>query len=987
MDDVDKTMISAGHVITVEELAGKLAADPDGWVLFLGRCISAGRAKDYRKILSDLARQVLCEAAPDAPMAKEIRQAVQDRRPERLAGALFGSTWDGASFLDEDRKRDIRLRGAYAESLCSKNEIDVHKANVDLHLQEIVGKFNGTILTTCQDDTVEAFWEYEHSLPADTIVYTPQRIADSNEWSRWLRATQEDAAYLRSQNGAQEDAAILVKLFGTRDEPAKMLLSKQDMEDVYPPKATREKDHCAEEGSSNTISFLEKVFDQKNILFVGVDFEDEWLLKAAEGILELLEKKPSAGVERYAISSQGVEAKRYHIQALDGVREADRSILKKLSEHMQDGQMDPMDSHEERIVEAAPLQSQEEILRLFWLFYNRHPQKPFLKEDRPGVQSSTYDLYAAEYAVLKRDVFGFQDDSMDTQGWDRKNVRQLAIAANNFSDFYDLRDAMYLMKTAEGEPHGTTIQNLLASRLSKKSLLLYKILQRYESGFPIGFLQLLPKERYSLKAWRRAGIQLVNSGVYIQRHGKQRLYERLRYADCVMRTAGRNAFQDRICREIDDIPYQSIYGYLYPFHKVEIERSQEIGDQEIEAHFTTMLRTLYDILQNKSEEYQQIHSLLQTELPSIVSMMRILPDEKLDWKPGLLYHLLKESRMSVSGEDALVYCDSLEQGCKGLGSPDGEGPRWRLFGEELMLYQSKALIRSQSSKEEGQQAAVRECERVENTILDAESARTLWEGEIPGQIFEHRVYAYFLRSMIYGRMSTIREIWRCQEKRAECAEQASYLEKMKDSLDSAERLIKERERVMGEKYGRLWGGLARLRGEYYFKMSQYYGEGRRYAGKDRWDVEEGCYQSSEEAYASALRYYDHNPDRYSIQRADILRNMADMYCQWARSVTEVSAEGRSTGKKREELLEQCYEDLIDAYVIYRRHFDIHGVADVLQSMGQVEGHNIAKDKAKEDGQRRRSRLCYYKASMDMYRHLGDEWSVYVVSNFLRYPDS
>ena len=39
--------------------------------------------------------------------------------------------------------------------------------------------------------------------------------------------------------------------------------------------------------------------------------------------------------------------------------------------------------------------------------------------------------------------------------------------------------------------------------------------------------------------------------------------------------------------------------------------------------------------------------------------------------------------------------------------------------------------------------------------------------------------------------------------------------------------------------------------------------------------------------------------------------------------------------KRYELTKKCYENLVNAYILYRSHFDIHGVADVLQSMGQV----------------------------------------------------
>ena len=189
MNNMDKTELNTEYALTLEGLANRLASTPDRWVLFLGNGVSAGNAEDLRKVFSELARLV-CEAASAAlesqktfqpvqkirQAAQKIRKAVQKNDFAELSDALFGDVWDDASFLDEDRERNIKLRNAYAKKLLSKDEIDVYNANKNLPLQKLIGMFQGIILTTCQDDTVEAFWEYENSLPADPIVYTPQLI-------------------------------------------------------------------------------------------------------------------------------------------------------------------------------------------------------------------------------------------------------------------------------------------------------------------------------------------------------------------------------------------------------------------------------------------------------------------------------------------------------------------------------------------------------------------------------------------------------------------------------------------------------------------------------------------------------------------------------------------------------------------------------------------------------------------------------------------
>lgn len=1006
MNSIDKTELNTEYALTLEELAGKLTSDSDEWILFWGSGASAGSDEDYRKVFSDLAGQV-CEAASAVPAtekisqtAQKIRQAIQKNDFAELSDALFGDTWDGASFLDVERERNIKLRNAYAKQLLSRDEIDVYKANENLLLQELIRMFRGVILTTCQDDTVEAFWEYENSLPADPIVYTPQLIEDSNDWSRWLRATAQEAAYLKSQSEPTEDDTVLIKLFGSRDKPSRMLLSKRDMEEFYPSEAKQTVDNHTDSNNTNTICFLKKIFRSRNILFVGVDLENDWLLNAAEGILALLKEEPQAGVERYALLSKGLDVEGYHTQTINNVQEVSGAALKKIFAKMQSPHKASMGNKAAENSETAPLQSQKEILGLFWLFYNRRPQRLFLPEEKHDNPDSIYNIYTMEYDVLKRDIFGFEDSGAVSKEWNLKNIRQLAIAANNFSDFYDLRDAIELARTDEREPYETTIQSLLSSRLSKKGLFLYYTLQRYESGFPIGFLQLLPTEEYGLKSWRRAGIQLANSGIYVQRHGKQKLYERLSYADCVMRSAGRSLFQSRIRNEIDNISCQSMHSYFYPFYKVEIKNSEEIESEKIDDHFTKMLCTLYDILRDKGEEYQQIHALLQTELPAIVKMMCGLTDKDLKWKPGLLYYLLRESQVSVEETKLIGFCDSLQKECEKLERSNSEEPRWRLFSERLMLHQAKALIMIQSF--EKQKEAADECEIVEQAICEEQEKQELWKGEAPRRIFEHRIHACFLRSAIFGRMSTIQEIERCKSNAPECREQKSLLDKMENSLNYAEKLIKEREHILGEQYKGLRSELARLMGEYYFKMSQYHAENRRFKKMDEWSKEVGCYEQSEKAYTDALDYYNRSLVRHWVQRADIMRNIGDMYCQWARSVSETLSESQAVNEDCDqsendfyELTKKCYKNLINAYILYRSHSDLHGIADVLQSMGQAESYNKFKgndviaigqaedcNKSKANKQRCRTHLCYYKASADLYRHLGDVWSGRVASSFL-----
>ena len=117
-------------------------------------------------------------------------------------------------------------------------------------------------------------------------------------------------------------------------------------------------------------------------------------------------------------------------------------------------------------------------------------------------------------------------------------------------------------------------------------------------------------------------------------------------------------------------------------------------------------------------------------------------------------------------------------------------------------------------------------------------------------------------------------------------------------------------------------------------------------------------------YKKALEYYKKYPYQYLIQRADVMRNIADLYCQRGKSEEDINSK----------MGEQCYSYLAEAYELYRSNADLHGIADVLQSMGNAEDFSKMNKNS-------RSSLSFYKVAEDIYISLGDLWSSVVVSKF------
>ncbi|HBA69255.1 MAG TPA: hypothetical protein DCZ40_07855, partial [Lachnospiraceae bacterium] len=250
---------------------------------------------------------------------------------------------------------------------------------------------------------------------------------------------------------------------------------------------------------------------------------------------------------------------------------------------------------------------------------------------------------------------------------------------------------------------------------------------------------------------------------------------------------------------------------------------------------------------------------------------------------------------------------------------------------------------------------------------------------------------YILKSKICGRCSTVHEIDRCRREAESCEEQQKMLEAMRKNLEKAQSMISKRENWLGNGYEELRAELDYLMGEYYFKMSQYYGENRRYNHeKEIKKEEEKSYADSQELYEKALEYYNKYPDRFWIERAGVMRSLADVYCQKAKEIGKQKAaeqkycpSGKGMGEQKTEEQEHCkekaYKMLIEAYVLYRSNSDLYGIADVLQSMGHLDGFMKRREGI-------RSPVCFYKAAKNFYDYLNDEWSSFVVSGFLESAD-
>jgi len=973
------------YPIDLDTLAGRIAADPDQWVLILGKEVSFQKPDEYKRILSAFADKFSKSCKDNPLIMSQVYQAIQNEEYIKLSGALFGDIWDGTSFLDEMKGRQIAWREEYARNMAKKEDINIDCADVDL--SKILSVFCGLVLTTCQDETVEAFWEYEKSMPIEDRVCTPYSLTTSQGWYKRIQTKSGEFRHLFLKEDAEGHMHALIKLYGDCKDSHRMLLSEGDFREYYPVGASEQ----PSVSEPKTISFLREIFLHKNLLFLGMESEENGQL-FVKGIADLLEKTSSDHTERYIFggneNSMSEYREKYHIRCVESTDSADgingfgKKLWEKINSEGGKKFKEKRDGTEEAHLENKIL-DREGTLEQFWKYYIRRSYKNFYSEEdlSDGRDYAEKELYLLETRILGCDGAGGQ-----TKKWTAKSVKQLATAANNLADFYDLEKCFHaeekLLESTQipgkgrdsAEFYEQVTQKLLVARLSSQSLRLHRILSYYGGGFPLGFLLLISNDENDLKRWKRAGIQLTNSGIYIKQQHRKNLHERINYADDIMMRAGGNPEKKKFQNRIAQIGHLLGESYFYPFdNQIEGKESQD----EIEQIFEGMLHKLHDILRDKSEGYRQIHSLLQTEMPSIVNKIGGLDDtDSFRWKPALIYYLISESRaVPTDGKILKQLEDTLENF---LNSPylsvreDGDNKNNQdIFYGRIMLAMAKIAMECQSFQKEQQNSARENCTKVESIFAEQNEKGKLWNtNEMPDIFFLQNIRVSLLKGKICGRLSTIIEINRCREKCRECEEQKQALLAMGQCLVEAQRQIKDRERKKGASYGELKAELNHLMGEYSFKQSQYCRENVEYGSlshekkKKARQEEQRKYEDAEKYYLETLNYYNKYPDRFWMQRADVLRSIADLYCQKAKSM------------KDNDLKMKSYDLLMDAYVLYRANIDLHGIADVLQSMGNLEDFDNRKME-----KRNRSPLCFYKSAKNLYAYLGDEWSWHVVSGF------
>ena len=960
------------HEMDMKTLLDRIASEPSRWVLILGDLVSYHTPDEHKKILSDFATEARRTYGDNPIIMPQIYRYVQDEEYVKLQGVLFGDIWNATSFMDELKAKQVKWRENYAERMARTENINIDYA--DLNLENVLSGFNGLILTTCQDETVEAFLEYEKSMPVTDMVCTPYILTTSQEWYKRIQTRKGEFRHLFPKEDANGNMQALIKLYGSCRDSHRMLLSDKDFQEYYP--AGISKEPLAAE--PKTVSFLREIFSKKNLLLLGMDCAKGKRL-FAQGIEELLEGTWSEKTERIILVEDESPVpdclKRCHIDYIKCKKIA--SEINKLEKGAQkEAKAKECESsvYGEVMEASDKVLNQEEAMEQFWNYYSRRSYKNFYSEE----ELADGENYAEREAyLLETKILGYGEDGTQTKKWTAKSIKQLAIAANNLADFYDLEKCFHLAEKEleNGEFAGKdrksadfyaqVTQQLLVARLSSRSLWLHQILSFYGGGFPLGFLFLLSDNDEELKKWKRAEIQLTNSGIYIKRQHRKNLHERMSYADSIMERIGENPykkdFENRI-KAIERVPGDS---YFYPFdNKIEGQESQD----KIDELFERMLCKLHDILRDKSRGYRQMRSLLQTEMPSIAGKIGILNDTNFRWKPALIYYLVCESRGVPTDREVIKQFQETLNNFEN--SPDlshkenGDlKSNQEIFSGRVMVLLAKIAMECQSYDMVKQNDAMESCVQIERLFDEQESViGTL--GEMPDIIFKQKMRVYLMEGRIKGRISTIKEIRRCKNKCPECTQQRMALEAMLKYLNKVQKQMEDRERKRGTDYKGLKAEWNHLMGEYYFKQSQFCRENTEYGGKSDRHKEGEMYKNSEEYYREALDFYNRYPDQYWVQRADVMRSLADLYCQKGKSINEAS------------LKEKSYKLLMDAYMLYRSNFDLHGVADVLQSMGNLEDFKDKKVQADS-----RSPLCFYRAAKNLYSYLGDEWSRNVVLGF------
>ena len=891
----------------IEEIAENVMKNSNDWVLILGTGVShADNMKAADEEFTDQIARLNDENGDLGSVKEKVCQAVQESNYSTVKEVLYGNIWNGSSFRNSEDEVQRKRREDYAGKFAVRKNINMER-DQKKDIRSLLGHFSGLILTTCQDETIEAILENERCSTVENGIYTPYSLTTLSSWKKLL----------------ESNSLTLIKLYGTCTDPSKLLLSGKDMDMYYSWK----------DDKLPTMEALDWIFQNKNLLFVGMDLIGQSTRlnrkpALAPGIVGLLKRSlPKAkgnNLHRYAIlqikkeegsendsrrkfkdlkDEQGIEVIGYY--KVDGTDQViyDYTEKQKTSKDSAEEKSAEGEAAKENNVnknnagEKSPQNkalTKDEAEKVFWEYYNR----------RPRHHISDREIHILEEHILKADI---PDDQEKKEGavYNRNEVIRIALAANRFAEFCDFWDItkMYDEKIKWEQK----IRYILNQHIDDRSRELHQIFQFYGSGFPIGFLNLMGKDEKDLDDWKKAVIRLHNSGAYVISCNRKGIYEKIGYADTLVQKAGIHINQGEGCRKSD--------SYVYPaVEEIDVIDIKEGIDTK--EKFREMFDRMVDILRDKCDGYNFLHPLLETEFQIILDKVKEL--ENYEKEPELLYYLFRECRIQPKEPEKFIKRIEMLQNEIGAKENDEK----KALCKKLMLYQVRMLV---SSRRSG-------CETEELLNLYEDAIKEITEyaekqGKDPSDesIFIQQVQLHLLKGRIYGSSAAM-----------DVDNFSKNLEHMKSMLEKAEEDMKKRKENTGTDYLYLKAEADCLYGDYYII--------RYRMAKKTQGVEAADYQSAIPKYNDALKFYRKYPMQYKMQEADVQLRMAEThYCR----------------QKDDQIWKDGDKCLERAYQIYRNYNNLHGIADALRTLV------ISKpDKSSS----------LYHAAETIYRELGDELS-------------
>lgn len=930
------------HII--QHIAQQITVNPSQWVLVVGDDVSYTKPNAPHAIL-----KLVYQYKTELSKKPGFYQYIFEENSKELAEILFGNVWNGVSFLNKESKIQMNLRAEYAKGFFKKEEINFNSIN-NL-LRTALPLFHGTILTFCRDETIEALLEYEKSLFVNEIVWTPYDMLTSPRWKKWEESTKIEDDLSELFEPIFTDMHMLLKLNGSCRSPYQMPLSSNDYELYYP--TSNDEDPC-------TKIFIHKIFDQKNLIFLGFD---SYIAKAASsdvkssdafapGISDLLSCTKSKN-ERYLVSETGyVENNFWDDYGMTLIEKDDFEKIIKIAKEKpcDDGSGENNEIQQHSPKNNQPLSS-DRAKDLFWHYYVRR-QKDLISENEKYILEQILNNHSSE-------------ESESNAEWDKSGIILLSMIANKQADFYNLKKMIDYSKNAFSSEDNTDpifhqknmLWHLLFDKLSDQSKNLLLILKHYNSGFPVSFLQLLSENENELESWKKAGFQLANSGIYIRRHYRKNLYKRMEYADSLLLTAGEDSAKKQfpMANAINKAEHQLDDSYFYPSDDRIITNDllSGLSTAKIEENYYKLLKNLQKVLEDKREGYHHIRSLLETEFRAIICTIQEFYNANQDYITKLLYYLLLESRGIPKNigelETILTKKDMNISTIQSASVKDKE----KSVRDKAAILFIRAMVKSYSSDLSEQNEAIKLCEKAESIFENLENDLKTTNTLISKETFDQRIQTYFLKSRIFERVHLL-------EASNGNTEKKKSLTNMHQTLEEIGKQLTGRTSRTHNNYAELETQLNHWFGKYFYHMNQYYITFDKSTQKYT-----NSYNKSAGKLEDALKYYQKYPHRYLIQRADVMRDIADLYIHGSKF------------PNTENEHEDGYALLAKAYEIYRKNADLYGIADVLLSVGRAE----YSSELHNPSSKRRSFLCFYKTAKDIYHHLGDNWKDKVVSNY------